>query len=209
MIYSGGLDSTTLLYDYQKEIKIALTFNYGSKHNAMEYHFAQYHTHRLNIRHVYIDISFLKFYLKSSLLQKDVEIPKGRYDDESMKSTVVPFRNGIMISIATGIAESEGLNTVFYAPHKGDHPIYPDCSILFRQWMSASMREGTEKNIELNAPYLWLTKKEVVGIGKRFNIEYEKTYSCYEGREKHCGVCGTCNERKEALNGFDKTEYEK
>ena len=128
-----------------------------------------------------------------------------------MKSTVVPFRNGIMLSIACGLAVSHGLKRVMIANHAGDHTIYPDCRPEFIEAMSGAMRAGTFEDIRIFAPYTNITKGEIARHGKALGINYAETWSCYKGGEKHCGRCGTCVERKEALAyaGIDDpTEYE-
>lgn len=211
IILSGGMDSVTLLYDKQEEIALAVTFDYGSNHNKREEEFAKYHCEKLGIEHITIPLTFIHDYFKSSLLEGASAIPDGHYEDETMKSTVVPFRNGIMLSIACGIAESRGFETVFIANHFGDHAIYPDCRNGFIDAMSEAMRLGTYKGILIDAPYTSLTKTDIAKIGKSLGIDYSKTYSCYKGGEKHCGKCGTCVERKEALRDAgieDPTEYE-
>ena len=211
IILSGGMDSVTLLYDYEEEIALAVTFDYGSNHNKREEEFAKYHCEKLGIEHITIPLTFIHDYFKSSLLEGASAIPDGHYEDETMKSTVVPFRNGIMLSIACGIAESRGFETVFIANHFGDHAIYPDCRMGFIDAMSEAMRLGTYKGILVDAPYTKLTKTDIAKIGKSLGIDYSKTYSCYKGGEKHCGKCGTCVERKEALRDAgieDPTEYE-
>ena len=208
LILSGGLDSTTLLYDYQERIALAISFDYGSNHNAKEIPFARMHCERLGIKHLVIPLEFMGQYFRSSLLSGDDAIPEGHYADENMKSTVVPFRNGIMLSIAAGLAESNGLDTVLIANHAGDHAIYPDCRPAFIDAMDAAISNGTYENIRLLSPYCNMTKREIALEGKANGVPFEHTYSCYEGRHKHCGDCATCRERKEALAGFDPTEYE-
>ena len=126
-----------------------------------------------------------------------------------MKKTVVPFRNGIMLSIAAGIAESMDCSKLLISNHAGDHAIYPDCRPDFIQSMSDAIRFGTYNKVEILAPFTNLTKREIALKGKEIEVPFENTYSCYNGQEKHCGTCGTCTERKEALEGFDKTEYRK
>ena len=150
-------------------------------------------------------------YFKSSLLEGADAIPEGNYDDENMRSTVVPFRNGIMLSVACGLAESYGLKHVMIANHYGDHAIYPDCRAGFIDAMSEAMRNGTYDGITIIAPYTSITKTEIARHGKRIGIDYSETYSCYKGGEKHCGKCGTCRERIEALHDAgieDTTIYE-
>lgn len=211
IVLSGGMDSVTLLHDMKDRIALAITFDYGSNHNKREAEYAAYHCQQLNIEHIIIPLSFIGQYFKSSLLEGADAIPEGHYASENMKSTVVPFRNGIMLAIACGLAETRGLKYVLIANHSGDHAIYPDCRAPFIQSMSDAMANGTYEHIKIEAPYTSLTKTEIALIGKKLNIDYSKTYSCYKGEEKHCGKCGTCIERKEALRDAgidDPTEYE-
>lgn len=211
IIVSGGMDSITLLYDKKEEIALAVTFDYGSNHNAKEITWAKVHCERLKIKHIVIKLDFMHKYFTSSLLEGADAIPEGHYADENMKSTVVPFRNGIMLSIAAGIAESNGLKKVLIANHGGDHTIYPDCRPAFIKAMNEATENGTYVNVSICAPYTNITKAGIARIGKRLGIDYSETWSCYKGGEKHCGKCGTCIERKEALAlaGIeDKTEYE-
>ncbi len=208
LIYSGGLDSTTLLYEYKDSIDLAVTFDYGSKHNAKEIACAKENCQRLGIRHLIIPLGFIGQYFKSDLLQSGGEIPEGSYADENMKSTVVPFRNGIMLAVAAGLAESNGLDTVLLANHSGDHAIYPDCRPEFIDAFSAAVKAGTYEGIKVVSPYCNITKRDIALRGKALGLDYSLTYSCYKGGEKHCGKCGTCVERKEALAGFDPTVYE-
>lgn len=207
IIISGGMDSVTLLYKEKQNIEIALSFYYGQKHNK-ELNFAKMNCEELNIKWYKIDISSILPYLKSDLLLTGKDIPEGHYEDVSMKKTVVPFRNGIMLSIACGIAESNGCQYVLIANHCGDHAIYPDCRNDFIEAMNRAMFCGTYKNIQIESPFISIDKRQIALIGKRLNIDYSKTWSCYKGQKKHCGKCGTCIERKEALKGFDTTDYE-
>lgn len=211
LILSGGMDSTTLLYDYQERIALAVSFDYGANHNAREIPFAQLHCQRLGIEHIIIPLGFMGQYFESSLLQGADAIPEGNYDDANMKSTVVPFRNGIMLSIAVGLAESRGLQYVMMANHGGDHTIYPDCRPEFVEAFDATARAGTYVGIGLLSPYTHMTKADIARRGKELGIDYGETWSCYKGGEKHCGRCGTCMERREALAEAgltDPTEYE-
>ena len=208
LIYSGGLDSTTLLYEYRESIELAVSFDYGSKHNARELSFAAENCKRLGIRHLIIPLSFIQQYFRSDLLQGAGEIPEGSYEDENMRSTVVPFRNGIMLAVAAGLAESYDLDTVLIANHGGDHAIYPDCRPEFIDAFDRAASSGTYNGVRIVSPYCNITKREIALRGKAMGIDYSRTYSCYKGGEKHCGKCGTCTERKEALEGFDTTEYE-
>lgn len=211
IIVSGGMDSITLLYDKQEEIALGISFDYGSNHNAREIPFAQTHCKRLGIRHITINLDFMHRYFKSSLLAGADAIPEGNYDEENMKSTVVPFRNGIMLSIAIGIAESNNLKKVLIANHGGDHTIYPDCRPSFISAIDEAAQTGTFVGVNVVAPYTNISKADIARIGKRLAIDYSETWSCYKGGDKHCGKCGTCVERKEALAEAgieDHTEYE-
>lgn len=199
IIVSGGMDSITLLYDHKDEIALGISFDYGSNHNAREIPFAKMHCERLGIKHITINLDFMHQYFKSSLLDGADAIPEGHYADDNMKSTVVPFRNGIMLSIAIGIAESNDLDQVFIANHGGDHTIYPDCRPEFIKAIDSAANAGTYNNVKVIAPYTQITKSDIARIGKKLGIDYTETWSCYKGGEKHCGKCGTCVERKEAL----------
>lgn len=199
LIVSGGMDSITMLYEYKERIALGISFDYGSNHNAREIPFAAMHCERLGIKHIVINLGFMHQYFKSSLLEGAEAIPEGNYDEENMKSTVVPFRNGIMLSIAAGVAESNGLKYVMMANHGGDHTIYPDCRPEFVSAMSEATRLGTYPGIEVLAPYTGITKSDIARHGKALGIDYAETWSCYKGGEHHCGKCGTCRERIEAL----------
>lgn len=205
------MDSVTLLYEYRDRVALAVTFDYGSNHNRREAAFAKLHCERLGIEHLLIPLNFIHDYFKSSLLEGADAIPEGHYAAENMKSTVVPFRNGIMLSIACGIAESRGLKNVMIANHFGDHSIYPDCRAGFVEAMSKAMSEGTYDGVKAFAPYTGISKTDIARHGATLGIDYTETYSCYKGGAKHCGKCGTCVERKEALHDAgidDRTEYE-
>ena len=211
IIVSGGMDSVTLLCEYKDRIAVGVSFDYGSNHNAREIPFARQHCEILGIEHIVIDLAFMPKYFKSSLLDGADAIPEGHYADDNMKSTVVPFRNGIMLSIAAGIAESRGLKYVMMANHGGDHTIYPDCRQEFVNAMSEATKAGTFPGIEILAPYTGITKADIARRGKALGIDYSKTWSCYKGGEHHCGKCGTCMERKEAMRDasiVDTTIYD-
>ena len=199
IVLSGGMDSVTLLHDYRDRIALAVTFNYGSNHNAREIECAEWQCGQLGIRHLVIELGFMGKYFSSSLLEGAEAIPEGDYAADNMKSTVVPFRNGIMLSIACGLAENEGLKHVMIANHGGDHAIYPDCRPEFIDAMSDAMKFGTYEGVTILAPYTNLTKGEIALRGKKLNVDYNHTYSCYKGGEEPCGKCGTCREREEAL----------
>ena len=211
IVVSGGMDSITLLYDMKDRIAMGVSFDYGSNHNAREIPYAEMHCKRLGIKHITIKLDFMHQYFKSSLLEGADAIPEGHYDEENMKSTVVPFRNGIMLAIATGLAESNGLKNVMLANHAGDHAIYPDCRPEFVEAMGRATEAGTYDGIRVLAPYTNITKTDIARRGKELGIDYTETWSCYKGGQKHCGKCGTCTERREALAEAgieDHTEYE-
>ncbi|MDE6652841.1 MAG: 7-cyano-7-deazaguanine synthase QueC, partial [Muribaculaceae bacterium] len=204
-------DSTTMLYDYADRIALAVNFVYGSNHNERELECARYHCGKLGIELLVVNLDFVGKLFNSSLLSGAEAIPEGNYDSENMKSTVVPFRNGIMLAAAAGLAESRGLNAVMIANHSGDHAIYPDCRPGFIKAMGAAISEGTYEHICLEAPYTDITKTQIAMRGKELGVDYAHTYSCYKGGEKHCGKCGTCCERREALREAgidDPTVYE-
>ena len=210
IIVSGGMDSTTLLYDRRDEIALAISFDYGSNHNAREIPYAEMHCKRLGIEHITIPLDFMHKYFRSSLLEGADAIPEGHYAADNMKSTVVPFRNGIMLAIAAGVAESRNLTKLLIANHGGDHTIYPDCRPEFISAMDSATNAGTYVGVRVVAPYTNITKGDIARIGKKLGIDYAETWSCYKGGEKHCGKCGTCVERKEALADAgieDRTEY--
>ena len=210
IIYSGGLDSTTLLYEERERVALAVTFDYGSNHAAREIACAKHHCVLLGIEHLVIELGFMSRYFQSSLLSGAADVPDGNYDEANMKSTVVPFRNGIMLSIACGLAESRGLKRVLIANHGGDHAIYPDCRPTFVDAMNAAMQAGTYEGVQLAAPYTNISKADIIRRGARLGIDYGATYSCYRGGEHHCGTCGTCTERREAFREAgipDPTKY--
>lgn len=211
IVVSGGVDSITMLYEYQDRIALGVSFNYGSNHNAKEIPLAKMHCERLGIKHIVINLDFMGKYFQSSLLQGADAIPEGNYADENMRSTVVPFRNGIMLSIAAGLAETHELAYVMLANHAGDHTIYPDCRPEFVESMSAAIETGTYSQTKILAPYTHITKADIAARGKALGIDYSETWSCYKGGDIHCGKCGTCVERREAfaLAGIeDQTKYE-
>lgn len=210
IVLSGGLDSTTMLYEFKDRIALAVSFHYGSNHNDKELAFARLHCERLGIHHIIIPLDFIGKYFHSSLLEGADAIPEGQYDAENMKSTVVPFRNGIMLAVAAGLAENDGLKYIMLANHAGDHTIYPDCRPEFVRSMSEAVKAGTYEGVEVFAPYTNITKADIARRGKELGIDYTETWSCYKGGEHHCGKCGTCTERIEALRDAgidDKTIY--
>lgn len=212
LIYSGGLDSTVLLHSLHKsgEEVLPISFNYGSKHNEEEYKMVLKNCELLNLKSIRIDITNISKYFKSDLLLNGGEVPLGHYAESNMKKTVVPFRNGIMLSIACGIAESNGCKYVAIGNHAGDHAIYPDCRATFIEAMNEAMSYGTYNNINILSPFNGLTKTGIVSFGKSLDVDMSNSYSCYNGKEIHCGLCSTCYERREAFHDAgveDKTKY--
>jgi len=211
-VLSGGMDSTCALYKAIAngyEVVKAITYDYGSKHNEEESKYAQRTCDKLGIELQKIHLDFSAF--NSDLLKTGGDIPEGHYADPSMKKTVVPFRNGIMLSFSTGIAESCGAEAIMLGNHFGDHAVYPDCRADFVEAMGKAMEYGTYGKIKLYAPFTSITKMDIAVLGDKLGVDWSMTYSCYNGREKHCGKCGTCVERIEAFadgNVNDPTEYE-
>lgn len=210
MVVSGGVDSVTLMHEYKDEIAMAISFDYGSNHAPKELECAKYQCELLGIPHRIVKLDFVKGLFKSSLLEGPEAIPEGHYAADNMKSTVVPFRNGIMLSIAAGIAESQGLKRIYIANHFGDHDVYPDCREDFVTPMKAAISSGTYVHVELCAPYTNITKADIMARGVKLGVDYTKTWSCYKGGDKPCGKCGTCVEKIEAAraNGIKLPEDE-
>lgn len=212
VLLSGGMDSVSALYEAnaQYEVASALSFHYGSKHNDREIPFAIFHSQHLGVPHRTVRLDFIGESFKSDLLASGREIPKGHYEEQSMKKTVVPFRNGIMLAIAAGFAESAGACGLVIAAHAGDHAIYPDCRETFMRAMSDAIRLGTYAQIEVIRPFIAMSKAEIARRGQELGVDFSRTWSCYIGGEIHCGECGTCVERREAflLAGVpDPTKY--
>ena len=201
VLLSGGMDSVTAMHWARKEPEVAgaVSFDYGSKHNPKELPYAKWHCEQIGIPHDVISLDFINRLFTSDLLQSGGEVPEGHYADENMKKTVVPFRNGIMLAIACGIAESREAEGLVIAAHAGDHAIYPDCREGFMQGMASAMREGTYARVELLRPFLHLDKAGIAKLGASLGVDYAKTWSCYKGHDLHCGKCGTCVERIEAF----------
>ena len=213
VLLSGGMDSVAAFYEVlgQQEVAACLSFDYGAKHNAKEIPFAKLHADRNGVHHQVIPLDFINRLFKSDLLQSGGAIPDGHYAESSMKQTVVPFRNGIMLAIATGYAESVAAEGLVIAAHSGDHAIYPDCREPFMQAMATAMGEGTYAKIQLLRPFIDIDKAGIAKRGTELGIDFSETWSCYKGGAIHCGTCGTCVERREAfiLAGLpDPTVYE-
>ena len=212
VLLSGGIDSVSALYHAQTfcEIAACLSFEYGAKHNAREIPLARHHAKTLGYAHVTLALPFVEEHFQSDLLKSGQSVPKGHYEEWSMQRTVVPFRNGIMLAIAAGFAESRRADAVISAAHAGDHAIYPDCRESFLRAMADAVRLGSYAGVEVIRPFIEMTKSEIVRRGAELGVDFSRTWSCYCGEELHCGECGTCVERREAflLSGVvDPTEY--
>jgi len=201
VLLSGGMDSVTALYEARTHYIVvgALSFDYGAKHNPKEIPFAAAHCRRFSIPHQVIPLEFVGRHFNSALLQSGGAIPDGHYQEASMKQTVVPFRNGILLAIAAGYAESIEAEAVVIAAHAGDHAIYPDCREAFMQAMAEAIRLGTYAGIQILRPFIAMTKAQIAARGQALGVDYSQTWSCYKGQEVHCGTCGTCVERREAF----------
>mgnify|MGYP003639573593 CR=1 FL=1 len=212
VLVSGGMDSVTALYHAAEEhdVVAGLSFDYGSKHNHRELPFAAWHCENLGLSHQVVSLGFINDLFESDLLKSGGEIPEGHYEAENMKQTVVPFRNGIMLSIAAGFAESVEAEGIVIAAHSGDHAIYPDCREGFMKPMAEAITAGTYADIQVLRPFIDRRKEDIASVGWELGIDFALTWSCYKGGDLHCGKCGTCVERKEAflLAGLiDPTRY--
>ena len=212
MVLSGGMDSTTLLYDVlnQGYDVFPIGFDYGQKHKK-ELVCAQKTCDKLGLEYLVVNLSALNIVAPSALTRDDWAVPDGNYSDENMKQTVVPNRNMVMLSIATSYAITKGATELFYGAHAGDHAIYPDCREVFVDKMKEAIKVSDWSEINLHAPYLNVDKGDIASIGKDLNVDYSLTWTCYKGNEKPCGVCGSCQERLEAFDYadmIDPLEYE-
>ena len=214
-VMSGGMDSAVLLYDLisdeENEVK-CISFNYGQRHSK-ELGFAYNLCFGLKVPWCEVDLSDIKKLLKGSSQTDDsVDVPHGHYEEENMKKTVVPNRNMIMLSLATGYAISSGYDTVSYAAHSGDHAIYPDCRKEFVDALQGAVNLCDWNKVSIYAPFLDKRKEDIAAIGEKLGVPWALTWSCYEGGALHCGKCGTCQERIEAFKiaGIkDTTPYKK
>ncbi len=201
VIYSGGMDSFTVLH---KAVAaghdvFALSFNYGQRH-VKELVCAAEVCKELNINHKIVDISAINQLISGSSLTSDIDVPEGHYAADNMKSTIVPNRNMILLSLAVGYADSIGARAVYYGAHSGDHFIYPDCRPEFVQKMNDVCQIANYQPVDIVSPYLYQTKIEILADGIAMGLDYAKTWTCYNGRDKACGKCGSCQERLEAFN---------
>ena len=213
VLLSGGVDSTTALHWAQREHTVvgALAFHYGSNHAERELACARYQAAQLGVPLHEVDLRSISQHLSSALLSGAAAIPTGDYEEDNMRQTVVPFRNGIFLAIAAGIAESQGAEAVAIAAHSGDHALYPDCREEFMQAMGQAICSGTYAGIRILRPFIDMSKGAIVSLGAELGVDFRHTYSCYCGGEAHCGACGTCRERREAFAAAgltDPTHYE-
>ncbi|SER44466.1 7-cyano-7-deazaguanine synthase [Faunimonas pinastri] len=214
VICSGGLDSVSLAHRVaaERELIGLISFDYGQRHSK-ELGFAASCARRLGVPHQIVDIRDIGRSLSGSALTDDVAVPDGHYAEETMRVTVVPNRNAIMLAIAFGVAVSRGADAVATAVHGGDHFIYPDCRPGFIDAFQAMQNHALDgyASVRLSAPYVNVPKSAIVADGTKHGTPFEETWSCYKGGEHHCGRCGTCVERREAfhLAGItDPTVYE-
>ncbi|MDT0628387.1 7-cyano-7-deazaguanine synthase QueC [Alteromonas sp. W364] len=212
VIYSGGMDSFTVLNKAIQEgyDVYAVSFDYGQRHSK-ELEFASGVCKKHNIEHKVVDISTVNQLLSGSSLTDNIDVPEGHYEESSMKSTVVPNRNMMMLSMAVAYAVSIEAEAVYFGAHSGDHAIYPDCRTEFVEAMNAVCKIANYQAVEVRAPYLASSKIDILTDGLKLGLNYADTWTCYNGREKACGRCGACQERLEAFaeNGVqDPLEYE-
>ena len=215
IIYSGGMDSFTLLHHvltqgFASDEVACLTFNYGQRH-VREIEAAQTVCQGLGITHKIVDISAMSTLMAGSSLTDDIDIPEGHYEEDSMKSTVVPNRNMVLLSMAVAYAVSLKAPAVYYGAHSGDHVIYPDCRPDFVQKMKDVCAIANYEPVSIETPFLHHSKGDILAVGKALNLDYSDTWTCYNGRDKACGKCGACVERLEAFsqNGLvDPLNYE-
>lgn len=204
---SGGMDSTTLLYWALNEgyDVSAISFDYGQNHKK-EINFARKHCTELNISFEVVELDFLNKISNSSLTNGAENIPEGHYEEDNMKSTVIPFRNGLFLSILASYAEANEIQTILLGNHGGDHAIYPDTRGSFIDGMTKAIKEGTYQQVDIIAPFTDISKSDICRIGLKLNVPYKYTWSCYKGYDEPCGKCGTCIERTEAFLDNNTTD---
>jgi 7-cyano-7-deazaguanine synthase len=203
VVCSGGLDSVTLSHKIAVERTLThlVSFDYGQRHDK-ELDYARRCASRLGVTHDIIDITDIGRRLTGSALTGATEVPDGHYAEETMRSTIVPNRNAIMLTIAFGIAAARGAEAVAAAVHGGDHFIYPDCRPAFAEAFAAMQRMALDgvAQIAFATPFLCWSKADIVREGARLGVPFAQTWSCYKGGARHCGRCGTCVERREAFD---------
>lgn len=216
LLLSGGIDSTTLAYKLsQKHQLITVAINYGQRH-SMELAYARQCAERLKSPHLEIDLqSASQVLTTSALVNKDLAIPHGHYTDPAMRSTIVPNRNAILLSVGVAVAVARQASLVFLAAHAGDQAIYPDCQPAFFTAFETMTRIANAGQVpddfRIEAPFIEMTKNEIVQLGHQLEVPWTATWSCYQGASRHCGRCGACVERQESFalaNITDPTEYE-
>jgi 7-cyano-7-deazaguanine synthase len=212
VLLSGGMDSSTAVgwAKRNSDLVEAVSFNYGQRHSK-EIQAAKQVAEHYDVDHTILDLRGAAEAFRGSALTSDINVPEGHYADETMKLTVVPNRNMIMLSLAAGLAISRKMGRIVYAAHAGDHAIYPDCRPEFAALVGACIRIGNYEPPELQTPFIMHSKADIARIGNDMGVPFDLTWSCYKGRMFHCGNCGTCVERKEAfeLAGVtDPTKYE-
>jgi 7-cyano-7-deazaguanine synthase len=217
-IVSGGLDSCTLLQKLinDKYSTLALSFDYGQRHKK-ELDYAKAFCDRRGVEHHIVDLSSINPLISSSALTGDVEVPEGHYAEDNMRQTVVPNRNMIMLSIAAGVAVSRNASVIATGVHAGDHFVYPDCRPEFVKATQHAIKLGNQgfanDYLEVYAPFTTMDKAQIANLAFNSGVHYDETWSCYKGGEVHCGKCGTCVERLEAIDQagysvYDQTVYE-
>lgn len=201
VIYSGGMDSFTLLHKARADgLNVhAISFNYGQRH-VRELDCAQEVCQQLGVRHKIIDIRAMSDVMAGSALTSEtINVPEGDYQEDSMKSTVVPNRNMILLALATGYAVTVDASAVWFGAHGGDHAIYPDCRPEFVEKMDAVCKVANYQPVAVEAPFMRFTKADILALGLQLNLDYSHTWTCYNGRNKACGRCSSCVERLQAF----------
>lgn len=211
-VVSGGMDSITMLYGLKTlaEDVVAISFNYGQRHSK-ELEAAKATCEALGVKHDVVDITSITKFISNSSLTSSQEVPEGHYESSNMAATVVPSRNSIMALIANGYAINIGYNAIALGVHAGDHAIYPDCRPEFVDALRELLRVNNYSTCEVITPFLEDNKISILKTGIEMGVDYSKTWTCYNGREKACGKCGSCQERLEAFkenNIEDPLEYE-
>lgn len=207
VIFSGGMDSYTVLNHAKRQglDVYALTFDYGQRH-VKEIEYAKAACADLGVHHKIVDISAINSIIAGSSLTSDIDVPEGHYEEDSMKSTVVPNRNMILLSLAIGYAVSLEAYKVYYGAHSGDHAIYPDCRPEFVEKMTDVAAIANYEAVSIEVPYLHCDKNQILADGIKMGLDYGKTWTCYNGQELACGKCGACQERLEAFANNNQTD---
>lgn len=211
LVCSGGMDSITLAYKLaaEKQLKAIISFNYQQRHKK-ELLFAEECAKDLGVEFQLIDLTAISETILGSALTSNIPVPDGHYAEQSMKITEVPNRNAIFLTIAFAYAVTKNADAVAIAVHGGDHFIYPDCRPDFLKAFNEMEQYSLENRVKLLAPYADKDKAYIAADGAKYNVPFEKTWSCYKGEDIHCGRCGTCVERREAFNNAnvkDPTQY--